>query len=146
MSIFRQALIAHLKADADIASIIGAKVYGYLAPQNANLPFLVVSRVGGTTMRNLSGQQGVKDEAWQVSCYSKKDYQAEELADAVIQSLDKMQPYTMTPDSGVTTFTVDNSLLESVGGDIEQVKGNGSETKTVHKPLTFRILRSINAN
>ena len=146
MSIFRQALIAHLKDDSAVAAIVGVKVYGYLAPKKAKTPFLVISRLGAESVRNLGGQAGHYDESWQVAAYSATDLVAEDLAQAVIASLDLMQPYTMTPDEGVTTYQVYNSMLDNVGPDIEDWKDDGSNRKTVQKPLTFRILRSIAAS
>ena len=148
MAIFREALMDYLLSKAAITSIVSADgVYGYLAPADAPLPFIVVTRIGGGTWRNLGGQSGDKEEFWQVSAFAKSDLQCEELAEEIITALDLMQPTTMSPDGGLTDYTVHNSHLEDggIGSDIENHDRDGSESKVVQKPLTFRILRTRTA-
>ena len=145
MSIFRQAFMEYILDKVTVTAIVGTDgVYGYLAPQDAELPFVVISLIGGGTYKNLTGPNGRQEEFWQVSPFAKTDLECENLKNVLLTLLDTCTATTMSPDNGTSSYTVDNIYLDDggIGGDIEETDRDGSEDKVVQKPLTFRILRS----
>jgi hypothetical protein len=81
-------LVAHLKADAGVAAIVGTKVYPIPLPQGKNPPYLLYQRKDTEHVRDLSGASGLRRAEFQLDAYSTDSAQVETLAEAVRSSLD----------------------------------------------------------
>jgi len=147
MSTFKQALMAQLTGAAAITAITGAdNVWTFPAPQEASLPYILVSRTSGVDYKNLAASTDQYEEFWQVSCFAATDLVAENLKEEVITIFNTVTAASWSPDSGVTNYTVHNTYLEDTGPDIEEAELDGSQATSYHKPLSFRILRSRTAS
>lgn len=66
-----QVLAAYLKADASVASVVGARVFPISAPQTAELPHLVFRLVSGGSVHHLGGYSGISTARIRLSAKSR---------------------------------------------------------------------------
>jgi len=81
-------MVAHLKADAGVAAIVGTKVYPVPIPQGQSAPYLLYQRYDTDHIRDLSGPSGLRRTSFQLDAYSESPAEAEALSESVRLSLD----------------------------------------------------------
>ncbi len=78
---FCAAIIAHLKADAGLAALIGDRIYSPLVSQRKNYPYLVLSSVSvGSSEGSLDSLDPVINEQWQFDAIAKTRQEASKIA------------------------------------------------------------------
>lgn len=108
------ALRDRLKADAEIAAIVGPRVYRLERPQGEPLPALVIAQVSPGRTYTHDGAAGVSGPRVQFDCYSATRGEARALADAVIAEMEG--PATTGGVSFVMAFLEeDRDLGEQTG-------------------------------
>lgn len=83
----KEAITAHLKADATITTLVGQRVYPGAAPQNAPEPLIVYSMVSGVRDVTQDGLSGFVTSRVQFDCMARSSLVASNLAKAVVASL-----------------------------------------------------------
>ena len=71
-----QAIVNLLKADTDVAAIVGAHVYARLMPDAPTFPNIVVTKVSGQGSYDLQGDIGLEASRVQVDVYDISGYAA----------------------------------------------------------------------
>jgi hypothetical protein len=133
-----QGLFQLVTQESTIAAAVGADVngttraYWVLAPQGAQLPMLIFSRVGTTDTTAMSGPMGLRGALFQVVCYATSYYGSRAVAEAVRKFL---QSYKGTlPDTNATV--VSGVIIEK---DWDDRFEEGSKTFIYGAYLQFRV-------
>lgn len=112
-----------LVADADVAAIVGTRVYPVIAPATADLPFVTWRRSGVRREQTLSGPMGWPTVLLSVDMYATTYEAVRDLADKCRRVLDGFG--TGTADSVVVSHvTLDNEsdgFVQLAGGDVPPV-------------------------
>lgn len=113
-----QALYDHLRLDAAVAALVGTRIYPDLAPQEPEPPLLVYQRISTPRDYSQSGETGLVNPRFQITCVAKTTTQLRNLADAVRFRLNGFKG-TMSSGPGVSVGAVflDNEV-ESYQSDI----------------------------
>lgn len=80
-------LVAHLKADANIAAYVGTRVYHQILPQNPTLPALVYSAVSEQRRMLLTTPDGLIGAQYSIDCFARTVADCKLLSEAVRLSL-----------------------------------------------------------
>jgi hypothetical protein len=83
-----QACRAALIADADVAALVGTRVYPVIAPATADLPFVTWRRSGVQREQTLGGPMGMPTVILTVDCYATTYEAVRDLADKCRRVLD----------------------------------------------------------
>ena len=67
---FMGALRAYLLSDSTIAGYVGERVDDPPAPQDEDLPYIVIQKISKTTIDNLNDTNNAVTDRWQVDVYS----------------------------------------------------------------------------
>jgi hypothetical protein len=86
----RQGLYAHLKADEDLAALVGRRIYPDEIPQGVAYPALVYSILGDVVQRNLDGPDGTREARAQVECWARKRSETVEVSSVVDARLESL--------------------------------------------------------
>jgi hypothetical protein len=84
------ALASHLKNNAGVSAIVGTRVYRDVAPPNAALPNITVTRLATDHQRHQSAAAGLVRATVQVNAWDDNPEDAETLADAIRSAMDQM--------------------------------------------------------
>lgn len=87
MADLADALVAWLKADAAVFSIVGERIHGNKIPQGSTYPLIRYMWVGGLRDITHDGASGYVEPRIQVECLADDYTQAKDLANAVRKSL-----------------------------------------------------------
>lgn len=130
------ALASHCKEDADIAAIVGSRIYRQEARPRAPLPYIVIRQVGADHQRHMTAAAGLVQTVCSVECYGSTPNQSDDLADAVRESLD----HKYSGDIGLTpnTVTVDGCFLDSES-DLFIPPSDGGEQGSHMKSQTWIV-------
>jgi len=125
-------LLAGTALKAALAS--ATSVYSFPAPQDAAMPYLVLSEVSDAIQNTIGETLDIKEESWQVDVYAANDLQAEAVKKLVIARLNvadhvEMGSYTVT------------SCTYSGYAEASDLEMNGSESGAIRKILTFDFIR-----
>lgn len=85
--LLEESLFAFLSSDTAVASFVESRIYGLIAPQGAQLPRIIYSRIATQRTQTLCATDGKVRTAMQVDCYSKTFKEAKQLAKVVQQTL-----------------------------------------------------------
>lgn len=86
--VIEEALQAHLTDDADVAALVGTRVYPLRAEQGAARPYLVYQRISTPRVRSHSGPSGLAYPRFQITAVADSYSAARSLANAVREALD----------------------------------------------------------
>lgn len=94
---------SRLIADGTVASLVGTRIYIMQLQQNCALPAISTMPVTEEPQITLSGEVSLKNELWQVDCWSQSYSEAETLADAVESAMAATGTdfYSVRTDRGV---------------------------------------------
>lgn len=81
-------LRAFVLADADVATLVGVRMYPRRLPQKPTLPALVYQRIATRRLHDLVAPDGVPRVRMQVTCWAAQPADAYRLAQAVRKRLD----------------------------------------------------------
>lgn len=114
------ALVSHLRANAQVAALIGERVFPLMIPQHAydeatKLPCLVYQRIGTQRTPLFCETDSTIRCSYYISCYARSYIKAKELAAEV---RDALMDFTGIMGSGAATADVKKILSESEG-DLE---------------------------
>lgn len=86
----REAVVAHLKADAGVAALVGARVYPLVVPSSASsvFPAIAVQVINVERPRQLNGPRSITNATVQIAAVSKLVSDTAAAAEAVRQALD----------------------------------------------------------
>jgi hypothetical protein len=133
-----QGLFQLLTQNSDVKAAVGVdangttRVYWVLAPQGAQIPFLILSRVATSDQYAMSGPIGFRQGLFQVVCYSTTYYGSRTVAETVRKFL---QSYKGTlPDADSTV--VDAIFIEK---DWDDQYEEGSKGFIYGAYLQFRV-------
>jgi len=82
-----EALYAHLSGDADVAALVGDRIYPLLVPQDADLPALAYQRISGVPIYAHDGPPGLARARVQITCLGRSYSEAKDLAARVRAAL-----------------------------------------------------------
>lgn len=80
-------LITILKADSEIITLVGNRVYIGHAPQSAVLPFIVATLTGSDELQVLNGTTGSRILEYDIDCAAARSVTAENISGAVRAAL-----------------------------------------------------------
>jgi len=119
-----QAIVQLLKADTDVAALVGTKIYPQIAPQNKVYPYIVYHLVTEIPLRHLASASNLSYSRQQLDIFADTYAKAKDLAEKVFQALDGFR--------GLVTYT-DGSLFiqylaKDDGNDITVPIESGSDS------------------
>lgn len=123
----RDILVSH----TGVASIVSARVYAGMAPQEVTMPFIVFRREQTQRGRPLDGPNGLVEADVEVNCVSTSSAQLQSLVDEVRFALDD---YAGT-NKGVT---IQRAMLDDESEELE-VETVGGDGRVRRRALDFRI-------
>jgi len=85
--ILEESLFSFLSSDTAVAAIIGDRIYGVVAPQNAPLPRIVYTRMHTARTQTLCKTDSKVRATLLIECYDKNYKGSKLLADVVRQTL-----------------------------------------------------------
>lgn len=103
------ALSSFLKANTDVSLKVGSRVYRGTAPQGTPFPYLVIQQISGRHVRHMEAVSGLAAPTFQISCVDDDSTGADDLSDAVRESLDHFIGTMGTPPN---TAVVRAAFLE----------------------------------
>ena len=137
------ALRYHLANLADVAAIVGDRIYFQSAPPlvpppagNAQLPFIVFYRISTPRERHLRGSLALPHPRWQITCYGLDAIVLESLALAIRMGLDTKRNYDMGPSDD--QVNVRSAILEDERDSYEPPE-HGDQFGVYRKDLDFTI-------
>ncbi|MEL7626984.1 MAG: DUF3168 domain-containing protein [Anaerolineaceae bacterium] len=71
MSIAAQWLISELKGNAEITALIGDRIHSYVAPEQADYPFVVIHEITSPPLENQFADRIGDQENWMIKVYQK---------------------------------------------------------------------------
>ena len=98
MSDIKTALYDLLAADGTVAGIVSTRIYHQAASTNADLPYIVIQRIGSIHDHHMTAATGLTRPSIQIDCWSTSSTLAQALAEAVREALDVYRG-TMGTDS-----------------------------------------------
>ncbi len=130
-----ESLYEHLKDDAGITAIVGTKVRPLVASTKDVLPYLTFSQIGGDHVHHMASASGLAGPLFQIDCWETKALLAHTLADAVRESLDGNEHFTM---GTVNTTFVSSAMLQ---GELDNVvtPTHGDEPSTYRVTQTWKF-------
>lgn len=133
-------LRTYLLADATLKAALATttSVFSFPAPQDAVMPYLMLTRVSGEIQNLASSSLNVYVENWQVDVMATTDKAAEAIKELVISRLniaDRVEMGSYTVYSCSLVQVLDNSDLEMTG----------SETNNVRTTAEFMLIRDRTA-
>lgn len=87
MADFATALRGRIIADADVAALVGTRVYPTIAPQNAALPYVRYQVVSDPRPENLQGYDGARVSRVQIDVFSSSYVAGRDLANKIIAAV-----------------------------------------------------------
>ena len=133
-STIRRAVVAALKADSNVSSIVGAKVYPLSQIQSVTLPALVYDLQSDVPGQTLSGPDGTSQARFDFVCLSKSLDDDETLADAVRNVFDGITNVILT---GSSCFVLEAYKLDE--DDEYSPPIDGTPKGTIQTPVTVMI-------
>lgn len=106
----RAAIISHLRADDDVAALVGTRVYPLAVPRGERLPAVVVQVIGIERPRHLRGPVNIADATVQVAACSMRPTEPPDIAEAIRQALDG---FTGRLGSGATSVVAVQSVCRA---------------------------------
>jgi len=126
-----KALCTKLNDTPAVTDIIGINIYPNVLEPAAELPALVYQQISGARDHVMAGPSGLASPRFQLTCWAETYAKADELADAVRQTLDG---YAGTVDSVVIQCI---HLLDEA--DMPSVRPDSREQKRYGKRLDFQV-------
>lgn len=126
------ALYTRLAADAEVAALVGARIYPVLAPQGAARPFVVFARQRQQTLGALAGRAGHREVEVAVMCFADTVGDAMATGRAVRNALDGARDNTLR----AVRLT---GRLQAAVGEV------GAEPLPVSDAMLFRVISAAAA-
>ena len=120
-------LVAHLKADAGVAALVGTRVYCPRLPQGADLPAIGLFTRGGLSTPYIPGYL---NPSVQIDCWAHDHIEARSIYRAVYDALQGIQNVTVT--IGTTDYFILSAEEEVQGQDLVDI-----EIPNYFRVLTF---------
>ena len=133
MATVKAGLVAALKADAGVSSIVGARVYPSHAPKLAAKPRVIVHLASDERGRTLAGHTNQRVARALMECQADTDLAAETLARAV----DAM--FTALQLGGSLGGCTVETCLQAAEGDTYADPGDGGDAGTFTRLVDYRI-------
>lgn len=80
-------LVAHLKADATLTTLVSGRIYPLTAPQNVVKPYITYQVINGNNNQCFSGGIYQKDIRFQIDCWSTSYSNVKAISESVVNSL-----------------------------------------------------------
>lgn len=77
------AIYSTLSGASAVSSLVGTRIYPYIAPENASAPFITFQAITELNNNLLDGGRAGRNMRWQINCYATTPNGAEALGDAV---------------------------------------------------------------
>ena len=135
----KAAIRTFLLSKSSITGIVGTRIYSFPAPQNATMPYIMISRTFETPGRNLVAPDERYRESWQIDAYASTDTEAESIKEAVRNELDLCTRYTMGD------YTIYNSFMQN-SNDLSELENAGGQESIHRKQMDFIIIRKKTSN
>lgn len=116
------ALRAHLAADTTISGLVGTKIYGDDAPQDAVFPCVVMHLISNQRMYLLDGPNGQAQARVQVDCWAETKLAAIAIAEAVRVAVENVRFNYGAAIVGPTRLDGERDL-ESLLQQVPQARG-----------------------
>lgn len=129
-------LFATLSASADLAALVGGRIYDSLAPQDASLPYVVYNFVAGDAVAASGGAGRILDDSyWVVQGISESGSYTE--ADSIAKACDgAISGASGTATIGSSTYTVQGVL----GGEPVRYVESSQGRRICHSGRRYRVL------
>ena len=123
-------MVSRLTADASVAALVGSRVRVNRSAQGDALPRIVITQVSGDHEHHLTGASGFVQGRIQIDCHAVYPYLADNLSEAVRQSLDGFNG--LMGSTPVSTMHLSEERTISTppnpgGGDAEGVETNQTD-------------------
>lgn len=117
MASIKEALASHLLADVGVRRYVDSRVYHMTAPPTVGFPRVTYQVISQNRWRHYTDAAGLLDSQLQVDCWARTSGEAEDVAEAVRDSLD----HTEHTDIGVgpNTMAVKRAFLVDSHDDYE---------------------------
>ena len=116
-------VVSHLVHDVKVGGRVGRKVYRSVAARKAELPYIVVQKIGARRVRHMTAAAGLVAMSLQVACWADTVTGADELADFVRRSLDHrnhedvgQQPDVVALKAAFLESEIEDVVPAAVGG------------------------------
>lgn len=129
-----QALYSRLKNDAGVFGEVGLRIYPQVIPDDASMPAVAYSRVGGEHIRSLTGSSMAANPRYELICWADTLTGAKAVAEQVRDCLDG---YSGTIDS----VTIHACVLEN-DSDLLQQQAGADAQRHYGIEMTFNIWHS----
>lgn len=80
-------LVAHLKADETLISLIGTRIFPLMAPQNVAKPYITYQVISDNSNQCMEGGIYQNDVRFQLDCWSTKYSEVKSIKTAVISAI-----------------------------------------------------------
>ena len=116
-------VVSHLLGDTKVRGRVGQKVYRAVAARKAELPYIVVQKIGARRVRHMAAVAGLVAMSLQVACWADAVSGSDELADFVRRSLDHRnhedigsQPNVVALKAAFLESEIEDVVPAAVGG------------------------------
>jgi len=119
---FRDYLVADTTIQGFVGADPGAKVYPFVAPPNASLPYIIYQRISAQRGHNYSSANGITTQRYQVDVYAADALTVESMADAIRERCDGFRGLMGTPNLDVRHMRLDDEddrlALPNTGSEV----------------------------
>lgn len=136
MADIQQAVRKHLKADANITAVVGARLYAdEVLPQKASMPAIVVDEISGVSHEAVDSDICLEQTRLRIKCYSDTATQASDVRDLAKTRLKGLKGTIQTVEVTGSSFAGRGSGAdEPVGGDDEWRRYKWLDVLISHEP------------
>ena len=112
-----------LSADAGVTALVALRTYPLVAPQGAEMPFIVYNRISSGRQYSLTGYSNLENPRMQVDCYGTTYSEAKALSEAVITALRGATTFGTEQDDPRESFEEDETFRISIDFSIWNQEG-----------------------
>lgn len=103
-----------LSGDAGVSALVSNRIYPLAAPQQADLPFVVYTRISSGREYTLSGATGLENPRMQVDCYAETYSSAKAISEAVVTAVRAATTFRTSWDDPRESFEEDETFRVSI--------------------------------
>jgi len=107
-------LYSLLSADEGVLALVSTRIYPLTAPQEAEMPFVVYTRVSSNRLYSLTGYSNLEYPRMQVDCYGVTYSEMKLLSEAVIAALRSSTTFGTEQDDPQEMFEEDGTFRVSI--------------------------------
>ena len=106
-----------LKNDAEVAALVGTRIYPNIVPQRATFPVVVYNQISSERTSVMGRDTGSVDSTWQLDAYAQTYAGARELAVEVRKALQRYSGWTPVATQAYAVLERDDDVVLERDGD-----------------------------